>query len=140
MATSAIQDSIKSLSRQYYIRNFLFGLIFPSILYMGYSNGDLSAEAPPVFLAVLTTLSIISTILYPYSRFLYETFIAYFTGNNTFYGNAFVVLFCKFFTMALCWAFAIIIAPFSLIYLHLKIEDQYEISIRFSFDCYFHQL
>lgn len=60
----------------------------------------------------------INTLLYPYSRFVYEGIIGFIMGNNRFFGNALIVLITKFITMALCYSFAIIIAPFGLGYLY----------------------
>jgi len=53
----------------------------------------------------------ISTLLYPYSRFVYERIVGFIMGENVFYGSAVMMMLAKIFTMCLCWAFAIFIAP-----------------------------
>ena len=60
----------------------------------------------------------VSTFLYPYSRFVYESVVGFLMGENVFYFNAFVMLFAKLFTMLMCWSFAIVVAPIGLAYLY----------------------
>jgi hypothetical protein len=61
---------------------------------------------------------VVSAFLYPYSRFIYESIVDFILGSNTFFVNAILVLFFKFLTMALCFSFAIFIAPIGLAYLY----------------------
>ena len=61
---------------------------------------------------------VISTLLYPYSRFVYESVAGYLMGRNIFFLNAFVLLFVKFIAMMLCWVLAIFMAPIGLAYLY----------------------
>ena len=69
----------------------------------------------PIGVLVFT---IISTLLYPYSRFVYESIVGFVMGENVFFVNAIFMLMAKFFTMAMCWAAAIFIAPIGLAYLY----------------------
>ena len=72
-------------------------------------------------------LMLINTVLYPYSRFVYESVVGFIMGNNIFITNAVMLLAAKLFTMALCWGAAIFIAPVGLAYLyyqHSKKEAQ----------------
>lgn len=69
----------------------------------------------PIGILVFT---IFSTLLYPYSRFVYESIIGFIMGENVFIVNAILMLFAKFFTMAMCWVFAIFVAPVGLAYLY----------------------
>ena len=109
------------LSRAYYIRQFLFGLIFPAfILLMMIPRG----QSVPINVALLSTLNI---FLYPYARFVYESTVGFVMGRNVFFVNAFLMLAVKTLTMLLCWTFSIFIAPIGLIYLyfhHSKAEQQ----------------
>lgn len=100
------------LSPQYYIRQFLFGLAFPAFIIFMVSRGS-----SPIQFGMIALL-VVNTLLYPYSRFVYESVIGYIMGQNTFFLNAFVMLFAKAITMLLCWAFAIFIAPIGLVYLY----------------------
>ncbi len=60
----------------------------------------------------------ISTLLYPYSRFVYDSIIGFIMGENVFFVNAIKLLIIKFTTMTLCWVFSIFVAPIGLAYLY----------------------
>ena len=62
--------------------------------------------------------SIVSTFLYPYSRFVYESIVGFIMGENIFFVNAVFMLVTKFITMSVCWVFAIFVAPIGLAYLY----------------------
>ncbi len=67
---------------------------------------------------------VINTLLYPYSRFVYETIVGFFMGDNVFFGSAFIMMGVKLITMLLCWVFAIFIAPVGLLYLYFHHTKQ----------------
>ncbi len=104
------------LSREYYFRQFIFGLIFPAITVFSFTHGS-HAESMHVSLIFLL---IVNTLLYPYSRFVYEGVIGFIVGENLFIVNAVFMLFIKALTMTLCWALAIFIAPIGLGYLYYR--------------------
>lgn len=106
--------TLGGLSRAYYIRQFLFGLIFPA-LFLFAMNQDTNPH--PVAFGTYALLAV-NTLLYPYSRFVYESVIDYILGRNVFFVNALLMLFVKLMTMILCWSFAIFIAPIGLLYLY----------------------
>lgn len=114
------QKTLGGLSKEYYVRQFIFGLIFPAfMLFMSMRAGM------PGFSVIL--LMLINTALYPYSRFVYESVIGFIMGNNIFITNGVLLLAVKLFTMAICWGAAIFIAPVGLAYLyyhHSKNEAQ----------------
>lgn len=66
----------------------------------------------------MVLFTVASTILYPYSRFVYESIIGFVMGQNVFYVNAIFMFVTKFLTMAMCWVFAIVVAPIGLAYLY----------------------
>ncbi|WLG99333.1 hypothetical protein [Pseudomonas beijingensis] len=101
------------LTTSYYIRQFLFGLVFTVMIISLAANGPGGIDAKPG----LIVLAIINTLLYPYSRFVYESVVGYIMGNNVFFVNALFMLIVKVFTMAMCWSFAIFVAPVGLAYL-----------------------
>jgi len=111
-----IAKTFGGLSLQYYFRQFLFGLIFPVLIYFMMSW---SANANPVSLAVIGVM-LINTVLYPYSRFVYEGIVGFVVGQNMFWVNALFLLFVKLMTMALCWGLAIFVAPVGLAYLYFQ--------------------
>jgi hypothetical protein len=110
-----IERSFGGLNRAYYIRNFLFGLIFPAMIYFIFAHGK--SSAPVGIVAFVVCFSILNTFLYPYSRFVYESVVDYIVGRNVFIVNAIMMLFVKVMTMFICWYLAILIAPVGLAYL-----------------------
>ncbi|MDQ0652983.1 hypothetical protein [Pseudomonas cedrina] len=108
-----LRKTFGGLSAQYYIRNFLFGLIFPVLIYTALTQSKTGGFA-------LGTLffCVVSSLLYPYARFVYESIMGYIFGNNVFFVNAIMMLTVKLFTMAMCWSMAIFIAPVGLAYLY----------------------
>ena len=60
-----------------------------------------------------------NTLLYPYSRFVYEKIVGFILGENTFFVNALLMLVVKVLTMEMCWGIAVFITPVGLIYLYL---------------------
>lgn len=107
-----IAKTFGGLSPQYYFRQFVFGLAFPLFIYFMTSKGTHPIQISMVLLMVVNTL------LYPYSRFVYESIMNFIMGQNAFWVNAFFMLFVKLITMALCWVFALFIAPIGLVYLY----------------------
>ena len=67
---------------------------------------------------VAVAFFILNTFLYPYARFVYEGIANFVLGENQFWLNALILLTAKFFTMALCWIFAWVLAPVGLAYLY----------------------
>lgn len=108
----AIAKTFGGLSAQYYIRHFVFGLAFPAFIYFMTKQG-----AHPIQIGMIALL-VVNTLLYPYSRFVYESVVEYIVGENMFIVNAVAMLFVKSLTMLLCWVFAIFIAPIGLAYLY----------------------
>lgn len=100
------------LSKAYYFRQFIFGLIFPIILLMIINN-----SATKIHFSFFLML-IINTLFYPYSRFVYESIVDFILGKNVFLVNAIFMLFVKIFTMVCCWSLALFMAPLGLIYLY----------------------
>lgn len=102
------------LTPSYYFRHFFFGLVFPVPTYLGLRD---NLYGPPL-LWVYAFVGV-NTLLYPYSRFVYEATVDFVLGRNVFYINAGVALFLKLLTMYFCWFFAMLIAPIGLLYLYI---------------------
>lgn len=128
---SFLSKTLGGLSKAYYTRQFLFGLIFfifiVAISYNGYNHtGKIS------IIVTNAILGLICLLLYPYSRFVYESIIEYILGDNVFFVNAPLMLVTKLITMAICFIFSIFIAPIGLIYLYFyhskqeKLQNQNE--------------
>ena len=110
-----IAKTFGGLSAQYYVRQFLFGLIFPAFILFALSHGT---TPHPVAFSTYAFL-VVNTLLYPYARCVYESIVGYIMGGNVFFVNAILMLFVKSMTMMICWCCAIFIAPIGLLYLYV---------------------
>lgn len=100
------------LTPSYYARQLFFGALFAAFfIYM-------KSRTPHGIDFATVAISVASTLLYPYSRFVYESVIGFITGHNVFFVNALLMLSVKFITMFICWFLAIFIAPLGLLYLY----------------------
>ena len=108
-----IEKTFGGLSFQYYIRNFLFGLIFPVLIISILLSGEAAEITFPLMFSC-----IVNTVLYPYSRFVYESVIGFIVGDNFFITDGLVFMITKIMSMAFCWAAALFIAPVGLVYLY----------------------
>jgi len=116
-----IKKTFGGLTLQYYIRNFLFGLIPPAIIVFTLTSGETNELKNSII-----PLFVINTVLYPYSRFVYESIINFILGDTFFISNVLVLALTKIMTITLCWSAAIFIAPVGLVYLyfyHTKNEN-----------------
>lgn len=107
-----IAKTFGGLSASYYIRQFIFGLAFPVFICLMTSKGPHPLNLPMLLMLVVNTL------LYPYSRFVYESVMDFIMGRNVFLVNAILMLAVKLMTMLLCWSLAIFVAPIGLAYLY----------------------
>ncbi len=128
---SFLAKTLGGLSKAYYTRQFLFGLIFfISIVAISYNGYNYTGNASILVKNVI--LGLICLLLYPYSRFVYESIIEYILGDNVFFVNVPLMLVTKLITMAICFVFSIFIAPIGLIYLYFyhskqeKLQNQNE--------------
>ena len=72
---SITSKTFGGLTKEYYIRNFLFGLAIFILYFFVMKNKQISFYA--FFIPTL--------FLYPYSRFVYESIANYIVGNNLFF-------------------------------------------------------
>ncbi|MEA9994307.1 hypothetical protein QN382_19135 [Pseudomonas sp. 10B1] len=107
-----IRKSFGGLSTSYYLRHFVFGAVL--LVLMVWLSIQSKAPVKVSFLV----FSVLSTILYPYSRFVYERIVGFVMGENVFFVNAILMLMVKSITMLLCWFLAVFIAPIGLAYLY----------------------
>lgn len=110
---SFVLKTFGGLTTGYYFRQLFFALLFAAaILALAASSPGGLMDKPG-----LVVISVISTFLYPYSRFVYESIVGFVMGDNVFFVNALFMLTVKTFTMAMCWVFAVFVAPIGLAYL-----------------------
>ncbi len=102
---------------QYLVRSYVLSFVFFGL--MIYAVVINRPAASPVNWSG-TTLLVISALLYPFSKLVYDELKAFLLGNNVFYLSAPIVIIAKLFINALLFAFAIFIAPLGVLYLHLR--------------------
>lgn len=119
-----IAKTFCGLTLAYYSRQLFFGLIIAALFIWLNMNSTQSLTVGAIAFAT------ISTLLYPYSRFVYESIVGFIRGDKTSSGEIVVVVYndssiwplieliVKLIMMILCWAFAIFIAPIGLGYLY----------------------
>lgn len=106
------------LSTSYYIRNLVFALLPAAlVVFMEFSISD--SEHQPLRYGMIV-MAAINTLLYPYSRFVYESAVDFVIGRNVFAVNAIIFLLLKIITIIVCWFLAVFIAPIGLIYLYFR--------------------
>lgn len=111
---SLFAKTFGGLSGPVYLRHFLFGAIIAAVLIAVSVSGK---HQPSL---TFISLALINALLYPYARFVYEGVVDYVVGNNQFYWNTLTFLLAKYFTIMMCWVFAVFIAPVGLAYLFFR--------------------
>ncbi|MFN3494671.1 MAG: hypothetical protein ACK40L_09205 [Hydrogenophaga sp.] len=109
-----IKKTFGGLSTQYYFRQLFFGVALAAFMYFLSTQGG---RAMPMNMMLFTVLS---TLLYPYARFVYEGILGFVLGENVFFVNAIFSLIVKLITMTICWVFALFVAPVGLAYLYYR--------------------
>ncbi|MFT5758514.1 MAG: hypothetical protein ACI9LM_003256 [Alteromonadaceae bacterium] len=109
-----LSKTFGGLSKEYYFRQFFFALLFPVFFYFVATSSSKEMTTPYIIVAMFS----VNTLLYPYSRFVYEKVVGFVLGENTFFVNALLMLVVKAFTMTICWTMALFIAPVGLVYLY----------------------
>jgi hypothetical protein len=108
---SLLRKTFFGLTFSYYFRNLIFAGIVAALQYNYQKTGtNVSTVLPMALLAA-------NTILYPYSRFAYESVMEFFMGTNIFILPLIIMLPYKLFTIMLCWFLAPFIAPIGLIFI-----------------------
>ncbi|MBD1226400.1 hypothetical protein [Xenorhabdus griffiniae] len=116
-----LRKTFGGLNGSYFFRHLFFGMAI-SVFFIW-----LFSKNPNANLIRMMIFSLISGLLYPYARFVYEQITGFLMGENVFFGNAIFMLAIKLITMILCWAFAIFIAPVGLTYLYFHHTRQEKI-------------
>ena len=102
------------LDASYLIRQYFFSLLIGALFIFMVTNQGRTLNGGTI------ALFSVCIILYPYSRFVYESIIQFVLGNHVLYVNAILMMTFKAFTMFFCWFAAVLIAPFGLIYLYFR--------------------
>lgn len=106
--------SFGGLTKQYLARQLFFGVAMAALFIMMIGNRPNGIGAGGTFIFVM------NAVLYPYSRFVYESIVSFIIGENFFILPAIPMLIAKCFTMLMCFALAVFIAPIGLAYLYFR--------------------
>jgi len=102
------------LNPAYFFRHLVFGIILGAVFIAGKANSPTGLEFGELLMMV------VSTLLYPYSRFVYESIVRFILGENRIFANALLWMIVKVMTMCICWFMAIFIAPVGLAFLYWR--------------------
>lgn len=91
------------LTRAEYFRHLFFSCLVLLLVVLASSSAH--------FDFVVIILLVICTVLYPFSRFIYEQVVGFLWGENLLIFNLILFIPAKIFTMLLCWFLAIFISP-----------------------------
>ena len=110
-----IQSSLKLLGD--YQNNTISGILFLDLFLVAFFVFMLLKGANGIPVNFLIML-VVNALLYPYSRFVYESVVGFVIGNNVFISSALFMLAVKLFMMVVCFFCVIFIAPVGLVYLY----------------------
>jgi hypothetical protein len=109
------------LDKAYYFRQLFFGALLPVFIIFISSQ---SPTAKPMPVSAMFYFGI-NTLLYPYSKFVWDSVKDFLMGNTVITLALPLFLLVKLFTIVICWGLAIFVAPIGLIWLwwhHSKAE------------------
>ncbi|HBC3568526.1 TPA: hypothetical protein KD091_004638 [Vibrio parahaemolyticus] len=107
-----LSKTFGGLETSYYLRHLFFGLAMTILFSWGMFVSDNPAKWTNI------SAFVAFGVLYPYSRFVYESVLGFVFGENVFFVNAFLLLITKIITMVMCWVLSIFIAPIGFIWLY----------------------
>jgi hypothetical protein len=107
-----IRKTFGGLTAGYYFRHLAFSAV--ALYFLNKATGVFQ---PPVPIWIYVWAGA-SALLYPFSRFVYESIVAFVLGDNIFALPILLILFVKIWTMMACLALALVIAPIGLAWLY----------------------
>ncbi|ALR23148.1 hypothetical protein [Sphingobium baderi] len=100
-----------AVDRAYLIRAYIIGGVIFALYGSFISYGAKSAPAP------IWIVFSISTLLFPFSKLVWDQVMSVMLGRNMFIMNAVFLMFAKLVINVILWACAIIIAPIGILWL-----------------------
>ncbi|MGL0936135.1 hypothetical protein ACSTEA_22540 [Vibrio vulnificus] len=110
----AILSAFGGLDKSYLIKQYAIGIlvcVIYALIVRKYGQG--------FGLYAVVTFSL-NTLLYPYSRYLFESLVKFVFGNTRFDKGAGILIAIKLLSIVFCWSAALFIAPFGLLYIHFR--------------------
>jgi len=124
-----IAKTFGGLSWTYFLWHFVWGLaVMAAFVFLSLKSVN---SLPPTGHMLLLTAN---AVLYPYSRFVYESVVGFIMGENIFVAPTLVFLGAKVVTIIACFIAAIFVAPIGLAYLYYHhTKQEQEASFRSSY-------
>lgn len=123
MISSIFKNSFLGLRKEYFIRNFVIGMIFSILVWVMIDTLEARATHHKPFwdIVFVKAFFVLNGFLYPYAKFLYDSFWDLLIGDKIYVHsiNIFTIWF-QLFTRVICWGFSWILAPIGLIILYFK--------------------
>lgn len=118
---NVFRKTFGGLNRDYLVRQYFFAVVLAVVATLFFSWVEQEATKNPDAELSWTfyILLVIDTVLYPYSRWVYETVLGFILGRNLFIAPLDTFFLIKLFTMAICFGLAIWIAPIGLIVIYI---------------------
>lgn len=113
---SFFSKAFGGLSASYYLRQLFFGSLPPLMILSVVGSSSFSLMDKPV----LIVLCVVSTLVYPYSRFVYERAFEFLVGNKEFGLDSSLMMYLQILTIMICWGVSIFLAPIGLTYLYRR--------------------
>lgn len=109
------------------------GAIVPVIIiglqiYVGFSNPEISTGTAVIGILSYIAGALFLLILYPFSRFAYESIVEFVMGNNVIISNALLFLTYKYISYAILLCFSFVIAPIGMIILFFYNKHQFKLA------------
>lgn len=125
--------AFKGLQPSYYWRHFVLGSIVPIIIvglnaYVGFTNPEISTGTAIIGILSYIAGALFLLILYPFSRFAYESIVDFIMGNNVIISNGLLFLTYKYISYAILLCFSFVIAPIGMIILFFYNKHQFKLA------------
>ena len=110
----AILNAFAGLDKQYLFKQYVISVVVCityGVIVSKYGQG----------VGFYTLLSFsVNTVLYPYSRYLFDSLIDIIFGKTRFDKSSGVLMAIKILSIFLCWSAALFIAPLGLLFIHFR--------------------
>lgn len=111
------------LTASYLIRQYFFAILLGAFM-LGFLSLGESEETRKIVNGPMIAFVVVNVILYPYARYVFDSIVSFVLGDNFFILPIPVMLMIKFFNIAMCFCFAIFMAPLGLLYLYFYHSKQ----------------
>ena len=101
-----------TIDRRYMIRSYLISMLYFGIMLPFLLHPDLSP--------IITIIIIINTLLFPFSKIVWDTSKAFVLGETIIVQNALAHFVAKYLINGILWSASIFIAPIGIAYLFFK--------------------